>query len=264
MTRDPSPGRSIRLEDRPLHLADSAFPGRLLVRLERSVRSAKRDELAALASWSRASPLAVVILPATRRLYSDLRALGFEDAGPLGRYGAPTAPGRLRRVARTLFAPRLREPAGAVVSPDVLDKDAETALRERYRPRFGALAVALPETHPAGVTVRLGGLPAGFAHFAGGPAEVVVDEWLAPPDDPDLVGFLARETLRRAGEMGIRRLVFETPHVRSGHGLVLGGFLPQRSRARVLVRDERGVAGRPPTAGSFGFHQVLEVETDAD
>ncbi len=244
------------LQDRPLLLADpSADPGRLLTRIEWSEGESRRDELAALARWSRSAPLAAAVLPAADRLHGAFRALGFEDAGPLARYVAPTAPGAWRRAARWLFAPHFRKPPGATASPEVLDAGEQAALRERHRSRFAALAAGGTEGGAEGVTVRVDGAPAAFARFGG---ETEVAEWFAPPDDPDLVGFLAREAARRAGDLGIRRLAFETPHRRIGHGLVLGGFLPGRSRARVLVRDEGGIAGRPPSAASFGLHDVLE------
>ncbi len=229
------------LEDRLLHP-----DGRLLVRLERS--AGRREELKALARWSRGTNRAVVALPAEEPLYADFRALGFEDAGPLARFEAPTAPGRLRRAALKLFKPSLRPPSGAAVSTEPLGSREESALRERLRPGFGALPAPGP-TDPAGVTISIGGEPVAFARFA--PGEEIVREWLAPADAPDLAGLLALETARRAGG---RRVAFETSHVRLGHGLVLGGFLPARARARVLVRG-----GEQADAATFGLTRPLDV-----
>ncbi len=259
MTGDSAAGAPLRLEDRPLHLRDRAATGRLLVRIERRTRVSRRDELAALARWSRESPVAAVVLPASWLLYPDFRALGFEDAGPLGRYAAPTAPGAMRRAAWKLLAPRLRAPRDTVVYPEAPGPEAEARLRERYRSRFDAFVGASEASHLSGVTVEVQGVPAAFARFAPGSAEAVVSDWFAPPGDPDLVGFFARETAERAASLGVRRLAFETAHVRLGHGLVLGGFLPARARARVLLRDPEERFGAPPSSSAFGVTDSLEV-----
>ncbi len=176
----------------------------------------------------------MVVLPGNAGdLFAALRALGFDDAGPLPRYFAPARPGLLRRTltAALLPAPRLPESLSAV--PEALPAREERALRERLAPRFGAFVEPAPESSP-GVHLRRDGEAVASCRFAPGAGGAVeAREWIAPPDEPDLAAALALAALDRAGT----GVTFETTHAVLGRGLLLARFLPRPARARILVRQ---------------------------
>ena len=171
-------------------------------------------------------------------LIPDLRALGFDDAGPLPRYSSPVRPGWLRRGLPALLLPRARPVADVTVVPEALPRPEEESLRERLAPDFGAVA-GLPAGVPlpaAGVHLVRAGRPVASCRFEpAAEGALAVPWWIAPPGEPDLTALLAGEMLRAAGPAA--SVWFETPHRLLARGLLLARFLPRRSRARVLVRQ---------------------------
>ena len=171
-------------------------------------------------------------------LIPDLRALGFDDAGPLPRYSSPVRPGWLRRNVPGLLLPRARTLKDVTVVPEALPDPEEERLWEQLAPDFAAVAgfpaeVPLPA---AGVHLVRGGEPVASCRFeppAGG--ALTAPYWVAPPGEPDLTALLAASVLTAAGPAS--SVWFETPHRLLARGLLLARFLPRRSRARVLVRQ---------------------------
>ncbi len=171
-------------------------------------------------------------------LIPDLRALGFDDAGPLPRYSSPVRPGWLRRSVPALLLPRAHTLTDVTVVPEALPDPEEASLRERLAPDFAAVA-GFPADGPlpaAGVHLVRGGRPVASCRFEPkAEGALAVPCWIAPPREPDLTALLAGETLRAAGSAA--SVWFETPHRLLARGLFLARFLPRRSRARVLVRQ---------------------------
>ncbi len=219
--------------------AGRAAPGKFLSRLTLSPSESRREGLARLAAWSRDAGVSAVVLEEdASALIPDLRALGFDDAGPLPRYSSPVRPGWLRRTVPALLLPRARSVRDVTLVPEALSDRGEESLRERLAPDFGAVA-----GFPAGVP-----LPAAGVHLvrAGGPVAscrfepeaegaLAVPWWIAPPREPDLTALLAASVLAAADPAS--SVWFETPHRFLARGLLLARFLPRRSRARVLVRQ---------------------------
>ncbi|MXZ60855.1 MAG: hypothetical protein F4228_02880 [Acidobacteria bacterium] len=219
--------------------AGGAAPGKFLCGLNLSAAESRREGLARLAAWSRdAGVSAVVLEEGASALIPDLRALGFDDAGPLPRYSSPVRPGWLRRVAPALLLPRARTMTDVTVVPEALSDSEEGSLRERLAPDFGAVA-GFPAGGPfptAGVHLVRAGRPVASCRFEPeAEGALAVPWWIAPPREPDLTALLAGGALRAAGSAA--SVSFETPHRLLARGLFLARFLPRRSRARVLVRQ---------------------------
>ena len=213
--------------------------GQFLARFRFPPSESRRERLARLAAWSRdAGVSAVVLEEEASALIPDLRALGFDDAGPLPRYSRPVQPGWLRRNVPALLLPRARTPADVTVVPEPLAVPEETSLRQRLAPEFGAVA-GFPADLPlaaAGVHLVRGGRPVASCRFEPQSAgALAVVYWIAPPQEPDVTALLAESVLRAADPAS--SLWFETPHRLLARGLFLQRFLPRRSRARVLVRQ---------------------------
>ncbi len=213
--------------------------GEFLSGLRLPPQASRREGLARLAAWSRSAGVTAVVLEEDASfLIPDLRALGFDDAGPLPRYSCPVRPGWLRRNLLALLLPRARPPGNVEVIPGPLPDAEEQSLRERLGPAFGAVA-GFPDRAPlpaAGVHVTRGGQPIASCRFeppASGP--LAVPYWIAPPEEPDVTALLAASTLQAAASA--TSVKFETPHRLLARGLYLARFLPGRSGARVLVRQ---------------------------
>lgn len=221
--------------------------------------AARREDLLRLSRWAREAGQAVVVLAGEPRLGADLRALGFEDSGPLPRYSAPVRPGRLRRVLTALLLPSRarRRDLEALSLP--LEVPAERALRIRLAPGFGVVsdcagAGAAADPPPIGAHVVEGGEPVAAAVLTPGKSGAVeARSWIAPPgpEDADVTAALAEAALAAARKAGATRVFFETPHAVLARGLLLARILPAGSRARVLVRRATvsgGGGDRPPAA----------------
>ena len=219
--------------------AGRAAPGKFLSRLTLSPSESRREGLARLAAWSRDAGVSAVVLEEdASALIPDLRALGFDDAGPLPRYSSPVRPGWLRRNVPALLLPSARPLADVTVVPEALSDPEEESLRERLAPDFGAVAgfpAALP-LPSAGVHLVRGGRPVASCRFEPQTdGALTVPNWIAPPGEPDLAALLA-ESVLPAADPAVS-VWFETPHRLLARGLFLARFLPRRSRARVLVRQ---------------------------
>ena len=213
--------------------------GKFLSRLRLPPAERRREGLAGLSAWSRSAGVSALVLEEdASALIPDLRALGFDDAGPLPRYSAPVRPGWLRRNATALLLPRARPPGDLTVVPEALSDSEEERLFERLAPGFGAVAgVASDLPLPAaGLHLVRAGAPVASCRFeppaAGG---LEVSHWIAPPREPDVTALLAVSLLQAAHSAPC--VLFETPHRLLARGLFLARFLPRRSRARVLVRQ---------------------------
>ena len=225
----------------PLQAQSAGEPtsGAFLARFRLPAPESRREGLARLAAWSRDAGVSAVVLEEdASALIPDLRALGFDDAGPLPRYSSPVRPGWLRRGLPALLLPRARPLADVTVVPEALPRPEEESLRERLAPEFGAVA-GFPAGVPppaAGVHLVRGGRPVASCRFEpAAEGALTVPWWIAPPREPDLTALLAGEMLRAAGPAA--SVWFETPHRLLARGLFLARFLPRRSRARVLVRQ---------------------------
>ena len=240
MERSPEvPSRGIVAAPLLTRQAGRVAAGAFLSRLRLPSPESRREGLARLSAWSRNAGVSAVVLEEdASSLIPDLRALGFDDAGPLPRYSSPVRPGWLRRNVPALLLPRARIPAEATVVPEALSAAEESSLRERLAPEFGAVA-GLADGLPlpaAGVHLVRGGEPVASCRFE--PADggaLTVPFWIAPPREPDLTALLAASVLAAAGPAS--SAWFETPHRLLARGLLLARFLPRRSRARVLVRQ---------------------------
>lgn len=221
----------------------------LLVALRRPVGARRRRALLELSGWARAAGNAVCVLPgAELDLFADLRALGFEDAGPLPRYAAPTRPGRLRRLLTAALLPGQRPLPALKSSPHPLGEVEAARLRRRLACRFEVASLgrpAAPEGRRVGAHVRLDGEPEADAVGRVEGDAVRVSDWIATPDR-DVPAALAGAILQAAAEAGAARVVIETTHAGLGRGLLLARFLPSRARSRVLVRlaPEKGARRR--------------------
>lgn len=197
-----------------------------------------------MVAWAEDAGFAVAVIPvAEAALLTDFRRLGFDDAGPLPSFAAPTRPGLLRRALAAAILPRARRPDGIEVVREPLPASEVHSLTERLAPAFDLAPAAPVETTgvdadaPAGVVLRRDDLPLAFAHWkVTPPGEALVTDWAAPPDDPALVAALAAETLLAAAGQGAAAVRFATPHRALGIGLRLARFVSRSSAARILVR----------------------------
>ena len=241
----PRPGAGTHVADVPLLVKPGTEPvsGQFLTRVPLVLGESRRDALARLSTWARASELSAAVLEdRAGQLYADVRALGFDDAGPLPRYAAPARPGPVRRALTAILLPGPRVLPGVEAVPEALPEATEHALHERLAPEFGALAFPSEDLPESGVHLVRSGAPVASCRYrvagAGGAAgDLDVTHWIAPPGEPDLVALLALETRKAAGRAGATAAVFETTHRGLARGLLLARFLPRRSRARVLVRQ---------------------------
>lgn len=243
-----NPGVDVDVTGAPLQVRSAGEPasGQFLAHFRLPPSESRREGLARLAAWLRSAGVSAVVLEEdASALIPDLRALGFDDAGPLPRYSSPVRPGWLRRSVPALFLPRARPLTDVTVVPEALSDPEEVSLRERLAPDFGAVAglpagVSLPA---AGVHVVRCGRPVASCRFEPPAAgALTVPHWIAPPGEPDLTALLAGAVLRIAAPAA--SVWFETPHHLLAQGLFLARFLPRRSRARVLVR-QHGDRGLP-------------------
>lgn len=210
-----------------------------------------------------------VIPVAEAALLTDFRRLGFDDAGPLPAFAAPTRPGPLRRALAAALLPGARRVQGLEVVREPLPAPQVHALSERLAPAFdlspaSAEPPAAPTEAPdptAGVVLRREGVPLAFAHWTSGPgAEAAVTDWIAPPGEPDLVAALASETHRAAGDRGAPGVRFSTPHRDLGIGLRLARFVSRPSAARVLVRRAGGRDSRVPSTLGWRLTAPTRIE----
>lgn len=245
------------MRDAPLRLRRDGrrIPARLLTAFEPAPAESRRDSLSRLARWARCAEVTVAVLPTTAAaLLADLRALGFDDAGPLPRYFAPARPGFWRRALTAAVLPPPLAPEETASLLEALPPSEENALRRRLAGRFGAISGSPGEKGPPirGVHLVRAGLPVASARWE--PAEgatVEIHGWLAPPDAPDLAALLAGEVLRAAAVRNARGVSFETTHETLRRGLVLARFLPRPSRARVLVRQGGDRQRRAPSTSDW-------------
>lgn len=233
-----------------------------------------------LVSWAERAGFAVAVVPvAEAALLTDFRRLGFDDAGPLPVFTAPTRPGALRRALAGAFLPGARRVEGLEVVPEPLPAPEVRALSERLAPAFdlapaSGLAPAPVESpgNPAeapdptaGVVLRREGRPLAFAHWRTGPGgEAAVTDWIAPPDEPDLVAALASGTRRAAGAGGAPGVRFSTPHRGLGIGLRLARFVTRPSASRVLVRRTGGRDPRVPSTLAWRLTAPTRIEPAPD
>lgn len=199
-----------------------------------------------MVAWAESAGFAVAVIPVAEAvLLTDFRRLGFDDAGPLPSFAAPTRPGLLRRALAAAILPRARRPDAIEVVREPLPASEVRGLTKRLAPAFDlALAPVAPvETGdstgaaPAGLVLCRDDLPLAFAHWKSSPpGEALVTDWAAPPDDPALVAALAAETLLAAAGQGATAVRFATPHRALGIGLRLARFVSRSSAARILVR----------------------------
>ena len=241
----PRPGAGTHVADVPLLAKPGTelISGQFLTRVAPVPGESRRDALARLSAWARASAMSAVVLEdRAGQLYADFRALGFDDAGPMPRYAAPAQPGPVRRALTAVLLPGRRALPDVEAVPERLPQAAEHALRKRLASEFGALAFPSEDLPESGVhLVRGGGAVAScryrVAETGGATRDLEVTQWIAPPGEPDLAALLARETLKAARRAGAATAVFGTTHSALAKGLLLARFLPRRSRARVLVRQ---------------------------
>lgn len=239
----------------PLWLAAAGgfTAGKLLTEWRLPPREGRREGLAGLAAWSRGARFSVFVLEEDASPWlPDLRALGFDDAGPLPCYSAPARSGWLRRGLAGFLLPGARPPRDVTVASRALSDGDEQALRERLAPDFGVLAACGDGVPPpaAGLHLRRGGRPVASCRWERLPTGLVVRDWIAPPRAPDLTAFLALSVLRLADPSDTVR--FETPHRMLARGLLLARFLPCRSGARILVRQHGGRG--LPAPGTTDWH----------
>lgn len=225
-----------------------------------------------MVAWAERAGFAVAVIPvAEAALLTDFRRLGFDDAGPLPVFAAPTRPGGLRRALAAVFLPGARRPEGLEVVREPLPAPEIRDLSERLAPAFDltpapapaepAAAPAEAPDPPAGVVLRREGRPLAFAHWSSAPrGEAAVTDWIAPPDEPDLVAALASETRRAAGARGGSGVRFSTPHRGLGIGLRLARFVTRPSAARVLVRRTGGRDPRVPSTLGWRLTAPTRIE----
>ena len=234
-----------------------AVCGQFFTRVQLTAGESRRDALARLSAWARRTEVSAAVLEdRAGQLYSDVRALGFDDVGPLPRYAAPVRPGLVRRALTAVMLPGSRGLPSVEAVPEALPDAAECELRERLAREFGALSFLSGDVPESGVHLVQGGNVVASCRFRLPTADAVdvgdlmVSHWIAPPGQPDLTAMLALEALNAAAHVGAAATVFETTHRGLATGLLLARFLPRRSRARVLVRHagDRGVSA-PSTAG---------------
>ena len=132
----------------PLRLRSAGEPasGQFLARFRLSPAESRREGLARLAAWSRSAGVSAVVLEEdASALIPDLRALGFDDAGPLPRYSSPVRPGWLRRGLPALLLPRARPLTDVTVVPEALPRPEEEVSANASR----RISVRLPGFRPA-------------------------------------------------------------------------------------------------------------------
>ena len=198
-------------------------------------------------------------------LLADFRSLGFDDAGILPSFAAPTRPGPLRRAFAALLPAAPAAPEVEVV-PEVLPAAARADLRSRLAASFEVLADGGADTAAprSGVWLRRAGAPAAYATWPTPPSEATtplrVEDWLAPPSDPAVTAALARAALAAAAAGNARQLVFSTPHRQLGLHLRLARFLPRTGASRLLVRFSGSRTGRTPDPA--GWHLTSEARIE--
>ena len=239
----------------PLRFRSAGEPvsGQFLARFRPPPSESRREGLARLAAWSRNAGVSAVVLEEdASALIPDLRALGFDDAGPLPRFSTPVRPGWLRRSLPALLLPRARTLTDVTVVPEALSDPEEERLRERLAPDFGALA-GFPADVRSPPRAFTWCAAAGRSRAAGSNrrprAPSRCPYWIAPPREPDLTALLAGGTLRAAGPAA--SVWFETPHRLLARGLFLARFLPAALA---------GPGARAPARGSGpsrAFHHGL-------
>lgn len=199
-------------------------------------------------------------------LLADFRSLGFDDAGILPSFAAPTRPGALRRALAALLLPAAPAASEVEVVPEVLPAAARAAVRSRLAASFEALADGNADS-PApltGIWLRRAGHPVAYAVWLTPRSEtatsVRVEDWLAPPGEPAVTAALARAALARAAAGNARELVFSTPHRRLGLHLRLARFLPRTGAFRLLARSPVSRTGRTPDPA--GWHLTSEARIE--
>jgi len=202
------------------------------------------------------------VLPrSAERFLDDFRALGFADAGPLPTFRARIRPGRLRRLLTWVLTPPLRSPPGVEVrnsaSSEFLFGDPVSEPAGWPFAGFGLAARMVPpgSGDEDGVVLFRERKVAAFARWpAARNPDVLVSEWIAPPQAPELAGFLGAAILRAvraAGPGETRAVTLATPHRTLAGGLLRGGFLPGSAIARILVRQGGDRTRAAPDPGDW-------------
>ena len=235
--------------------------------MTRNPAQSKRDFLAAVLAWADSSALAVAALPvAAPALLADFRSLGFDDAGILPSFAAPTRPGALRRALAAALLPSAPAAPEVEVVPEVLPAAARAEVRSGLGPSFEALADGGADSGAplSGVWLRRGGQPVAYAVWRTPPsaaaAPVRVEDWLAPPTESAVTAALARATLAEAAAANAPELVFSTPHRRLGLHLRLARFLPRTGDSRLLVRSPGARAARTPDPAGWHLASAARIE----
>ena len=208
-------------------------------------------------------------LSAAAPFYRDLRALGFEDAGPLPQFSAPVRPGPWRRALAFVLLPAAPVLPGVTAVPKPLPEGRWPRLAKRLAPGFGALCGFGPRPSPAsgasGAHLVREERVVAACRLAASPdpgGVLRVSDWIAPADEPELTAALLGAALAVASGQGARRLALETPHAGLGAGLPLARFLPGRSRARILMRPASRDEPIPRTdAWHFPTRSRVELPT---
>lgn len=233
--------------------------------MTRNPAQSRRDFLAAVLAWADGSALAVAALPvAAPALLADFRSLGFDDAGILPSFAAPTRPGALRRALAAALLPSAPAAPEVEVVPEVLPAAARAEVRSHLAPSFEVLAEERADSGAplTGVWLRRRGQPVAFAVWRTPPsaaaAPVRVEDWLAPPTEPAVTAALARASLAAAGNAP--ELVFSTPHRRLGLYLRLARFLPRTGDSRLLVRSPGARAARTPDPAGWHLASAARIE----
>jgi len=196
-------------------------------------------------------------------LLADFRSLGFDDAGILPSFAAPTRPGPLRRALAALLPSAPAAPEVEIVR-EVLPAAARAEVRSRLAASFEVLADGGADSAAplSGVWLRRAGAPVAYACWRTPPPEAAmslpVEDWLAPPAEPAVTAALARASLAAAGNA--RELVFSTPHRRLGLHLRLARFLPRTGDSRLLVRFPGARAARTPDPAGWHLPSQARIE----
>lgn len=233
--------------------------------MTRDPAQSKRDFLAAVLAWADGSALTVAALPvAAPALLADFRSLGFDDAGILPSFAAPTRPGALRRALAAALLPSAPAAPEVEVVPEVLSAAARAEVRSGLARSFEVLAEERADSGAplTGVWLRRRGQPVAFAVWRTPPSAaatpVRVEDWLAPPTEPAVTAALARASLAAAGNAP--ELVFSTPHRRLGLHLRLARFLPRTGDSRLLVRSPGARAARTPDPAGWHLASAARIE----
>lgn len=232
--------------------------------MTRNPAQSKRDFLSAVLAWADGSALSVAALPVSEPgLLADFRSLGFDDAGILPAFAAPTRPGALRRALAAILPAAPPAPGVEIVS-EVLPVSAREAVRAGLAASFDALAdeSADSEAPLSGAWLRRDGHPVAYACWRtpapGTP--VRVEDWLAPPAEPAVTAALARAALAAAASGNAPELVFSTPHRRLGLHLRLARFLPRTGASRLLVRFPGARPERTPDPAGWHLTSATRIE----